>query len=158
MSRSLSGYIFLLGVLLLSSCAKVVYTHQQLMQSFHTKADVLKHLGNPDRVKEGNDVEEWIYTRPVAYIHGRAKNQDMAHATMPHPDTLKFVTNGPNSQFIRFIFDPQGNVVGYKSQDENLGHVYKESFGITALKVLGIAALVIIVVGLDINSNSDFNF
>jgi hypothetical protein len=48
-------------------------------------------------------------------------------------------------------------VAGYKSNGVDLGHVTKDSLGLTVLKVLGITALLVIVIGVDIYNNTDIN-
>jgi hypothetical protein len=156
MRKSLFGLIVLSALLFLSSCTKKIYTHQQVMQGFHTKDDVLKRFGKPDEIKEGNDIEEWTYNGATIYNTDKGKTQELS--TNAIPDTLKDTQASKYSKYIRFIFDKDGNVAGYKTQGVDLTTVTKEKVGITILKVLGIAALVVIVIGSSIDSNIDVNF
>jgi len=128
------------------------------MQSLHTKDDVLKKLGNPDEVKEGEGIEEWVYNRDTVYKSGKPKKTDTIFAANAQSDTLKVTHLPKHVKYIRFIFDPQGNIAGYKSQGVDFSYVKKESFGLTALKVLGIAALIAVAVAVDVYGNSDINF
>lgn len=157
MSKPLSGYAFILCLLSLYGCTKKVYTHQQVMQSLHNKDDVLKRFGNPDQVKEGEGVEEWTYNQDKASVAVKSLKPDTIHATDEISDTLKAVQPIKYSKYIRFIFNPDGTVAGYKSQGVDLTTVKKDNFGIALLKVLGIAALIVIVVGVDIYNNTDIN-
>ncbi len=157
MSRSLSGYAFILCLLFLYGCTKKVYTHQQVMQSFHSKDDVLKRFGNPDQVKEGEGIEEWIYNQDKPSVAGVSVKPDTIHATDEVSDTLKAVQPIKYSKYIRFIFNPDGTVAGYKTQGVDMSMTTKDSFGIAFLKVLGIAALIVIVVGVDVYNNTDIN-
>ena len=156
MHKLLSGYFIFLCLLFLCSCAKKVYTHQQVMQSFHTKDDVKKRFGKPDQVKKDTVMEEWVYNQDVAGNTGKTAKQDTVIATNAIPDTLKTKVV-KHSKYIRFIFDRDGNVAGYKSNGIDLSHVTKDSFGLTVLKVLGITALLVIVISVDIYNNTDIN-
>jgi hypothetical protein len=127
------------------------------MQSFHTKDDVLKQFGKPDEVKEGTDIEEWIYSRDKVSGPNKPVKQDTIIATNAISDTLKTTQAIKYNKYIRFIFDREGNVAGYKTQGVDMGTTKKEDFGMTLLKVLGITALVIIIVGLDVYNNTDIN-
>ena len=158
MIKSLSGSLILITLLFLCSCTKKLYTHQQVMQSMHTKDDVLKKLGTPDEVKKGEDIEEWVYNRDTVHKPGKPKKTDTIFASNAQSDTLKVIQFPRHVKYIRFIFDQQGNIAGYKSQGVDFSYVKKESFGLTALKVLGIAALIAVAVAVDVYGNSDINF
>jgi hypothetical protein len=157
MLKSLPGYFIVLCLLFFCSCTKKIYTHQQVMQSFHTKDDVLKQFGKPDEVKEGIDIEEWIYNRDKVSGPNKPAKQDTIIATNAISDTLKTTQAIKYNKYIRFIFDGAGNVAGYKTQGVDMSTTKKDNFGMGLLKVLGITALIIIVVGLDIYNNSDIN-
>jgi len=150
-------YFIVFCLIFLCGCTKKVYTHQQVMQSFHTKDDVLKQFGKPDEVKEGEGIEEWIYNRDKVNYPDKSGKRDTIIATNATSDTLKASQPIKYGKYIRFIFDADGNVAGYKTQGVDMGHVTKDSFGISLLKVLGIAALVIIIVGVDVYNNTDIS-
>ena len=156
MQKILIVFIFLCA-LLQCSCSKKVYTHQQVMQSLLTKDDVLKYLGTPDEVKGGNVLEQWDYYHDVAYNPNQYTKRDTAATIRVISDTAKTLQTPYHDKYIRFLFDPQGNVTGYKSRSVDLSYSKKDSFGTAALKVLGIAALITFVVGLEIYNNSDIN-
>ena len=157
MHKTLPAYFIALCLLLFCSCTKHIYTHQQVMQGFHTKDDVLKQFGNPDQVKEGADIEEWTYNRDKAPGPNRTTKPDTIVATDAVSDTLKASQPVRYSKYIQFIFDHDGNVAGYKTQGVDMSRTTQDSFGIGLLKVLGITALVVIIVGLDVYNNTDIN-
>lgn len=154
MSKFLTRYAIILCILFLCSCTKRVYTHQQVMQSFQNKDDVLKRFGNPDQVKEGEGIEEWVYNQDKVSDAGKSIKPDTIHATNEISDTLKATQPVKYNKYIRFIFNPDGTLAGYKSQGVDLSTVKKDSFGIALLKVLGIGALIVIVVGVDVYNNT----
>lgn len=127
------------------------------MQGFHTKDDVLKRFGKPDQVKKDSVMEEWVYDRNVTDIPVKPAKQDTVIAGNTISDTLRAVQAAKYSKYIRFIFDRDGNVAGYKSNGVDLSHVTRDSFGLTVLKVLGITALLVIIIGVDIYNNTDIN-
>ena len=157
MVKFFPGCFFILVLLFCCSCTKKVYTHQQVMQGFHTKDDVLKQFGSPDQVKQGADIQEWTYNRENAAEPHKALKPDTVVATDRASDTLKAYQPDRYSKYIRFLFDLRGNVVGYKTQGVDMSTTKTEDFGITLLKVLGITALVVIIVGLDVYNNTDIN-
>ena len=164
MSKSLLWLFFACSLLSLCGCATKRYSHQQVMQSYHTKDDVLKRFGKPDRRRIVDSTEVWFY-----YHYSGPNNfrQGSTAAVNSQPDTTKAANSLdtlkakqliPVNTSISFIFDQQGNVQGYKSQGVDLAYSKKESFGMTALKVVGIAALVVLIVGLDAYGNADVDF
>jgi hypothetical protein len=141
----------------LYGCSTRVYTHQQVMQSLLTKGDVLKHLGVPDEVKGGNQLEEWEYYHQIAYNPNQSAKRDTTVISHIISDTTNTPQITQHDCYVRFLFDPQGNVTGYKSSSVDLSYSKKDSFGTATLKVLGIAALITVVVGLEIYNNSNIN-
>ena len=124
------------------------------MQSFHTKDDVAKRFGNPDIKRTIDSTEEWIYNH-----NNVSKPSNSAINTSAVPvDTTKKASITQQNNYIRFLFDAEGNVVGYKSNGVDLGYVKKVSAGSNILRVLGIAAIVVVIVGLDVYNNSDISF
>lgn len=157
MLKSLSGCFIFFCCLSLCGCAKKVYTHQQVMQSFHTKGDVLKRFGKPDQIKEDTLLDEWTYNRDGVDRPVKAGTGDTISAAVTTSDTLKTNKIVKYNKYIRFIFDKDGNIAGYKSKGVDLTQVTTDSFGLTVLKVLGITALLVIVIGVDIYNNTDVN-
>ena len=123
------------------------------MQSFHNKDEVLKKFGNPDIKRMVDSTEVWIYNHDVS---GRSpqlvtKNQSIS-------DTTKVSQTPLQNVYINFMFDRSGNITGYKSNGVDLSYEKKISAGKNILNALGIAAILAVVVGLEIYNNSDISF
>ncbi|HTK19603.1 MAG TPA: hypothetical protein VL442_08830 [Mucilaginibacter sp.] len=153
MKKALPGFFILFLFLVLCSCSKKLYTHQQVMQSFHNKDDVFKRFGNPDIKRAADSTEIWIYNRDIS-----GKTPQSVAKTPPVNDTSQTSAAVPQNIYVNFIFDHNENVVGYKSNGVDLSYVQKVSAAHNILNVLGAAAIIIVVVGIDAYSNGDFNF
>jgi hypothetical protein len=151
MIRALPGFFILLVALLLCSCSKKLYTHQQVMQSFHSKDDVLKRFGNPDIKRMADSTEIWIYNRDM----GTKSVDSTAKLSKINTDTTKALPMVKQGKYINFMFDRSGNVVGYKSNGIDLTYEKKISAGTNILKALGTAAIIAVIVGLEVYNNSD---
>jgi len=151
MIRALPGFFILLITLLLCSCSKKLYTHQQVMQSFHSKDDVLKRFGNPDIKRMADSTEIWIYNRDM----GAKSFDSTAKLSKINTDTTKALPMVKQGKYINFMFDRSGNVVGYKSNGIDLTYEKKISAGTNILKALGTAAIIAVIVGLEVYNNSD---
>ena len=153
MKKVLPGFFILLFVLVLCSCSKKLYTHQQVMQGFHTKDDVFKRFGNPDIKRMADSTEIWIYNHDVSGKTSQQKNK-----TPSVNDTTQASAAASQNTYINFIFDHSGNIIGYKSNGVDLSYVKKVSAGKNILNALGIAAILVVVVGLEVYNNSDISF
>lgn len=153
MKRALPGFFILLFAIALCSCSKKLYTHQQVMQSFHNKDDVLKRFGNPDIKRAVDSTEIWIYNRDIS---GKTKTSPVV--TPPINDSTQISKAVAQNVYVNFIFDHNENVIGYKSNGVDLSYVKKVSAGSNILNVLGATALVIVVVAIDAWSNGDISF
>lgn len=153
MKKALPGFFILLLVLILSSCSKKLYTHKQVMQSFHNKDDVFKRFGNPDIKRMSDSTEIWIYNHDIS-----GKTLPTAAATPPVNDTTQTSRTVAPSVYVNFIFDHNENVVGYKSNGVDLSYTKKVSAVTNILNVLGAAAIIVVIVGIDAYSNGDFSF
>ncbi|MBS1522975.1 MAG: hypothetical protein JST50_18385 [Bacteroidetes bacterium] len=152
MKKALPGFFILLFVLL-CSCSKKLYTHQQVMQSFHTKDDVFKRFGNPDIKRAVDSTETWIYNHDVS-----GKSQPLTAQTPPGSDTSQISHADIQTAYVNFMFDRNGNIIGYKSNGVDLSYVKNVSAAHNVLNVLGAAAIIIVVVGVEAYTNGDFNF
>src|SRR6516164_5870713 len=119
---------FLLSSLLLCSCTHTVYTHQQVLQKCHTKSDVLKQFGEPDEKLPGAEMEEWVYNMDKPHPPPKPKNKDVpqspsyiapAHPDSLHIDSVQYAQAYKYERSVKFIFDAQGNVAGYKADNVN---------------------------------------
>jgi hypothetical protein len=153
MKKVLPGFFILLFALVLCSCSKKLYTHQQVMQSFHNKDDVFKRFGSPDIKRTVDSTEVWIYNRDIS-----GKTPQPVTKTTPVNDTTQISTAASRAVYVNFIFDHNENVIGYKSNGVDLSYVKKVSAGTNILNVLGATAIVVIVVAIDAYSSGDVSF
>jgi hypothetical protein len=128
------------------SCSHTIHT-QQVLQSPHTKDDVLKQFGPPDERKQGDGIEEWVYTR---YPVSASKKQDTINGQHRNnnADSLKGNPTRSNNKYFKFIIDTNNNVVGYKNNGVDLTKKIKQNPALIALKFLGQVVIVTIVIGL----------
>lgn len=54
-------YTFLLSILLLTSCTRVVYTHEDFMNAIRTKNDAVSTFGSPTSKSTEGNLEVWTY-------------------------------------------------------------------------------------------------
>ena len=153
MKKALPGFFFLLFALILCSCSKKLYTHQQVMQSFRNKDDVFKRFGNPDIKRMADSTEIWIYNRDIS-----GKTLPPAATTPPVNDTTRTSTAAAQNIYVNFIFDHAGNIVGYKSNGVDLSYEKKISAGTNILNVLGATAIIVLVVAIDAYTSGDVSF
>lgn len=123
------------------------------MQSFHNKDDVFKRFGNPDIKRTADSTEIWIYNHDIS-----GKTIQPIAQTQPSNDTIPASATLPQNVYVNFIFDHNENVIGYKSNGVDLSYTKKVSAFTNILNVLGAAAIIVVVVGIDAYSNGDFNF
>ena len=143
--KPLLPVLLILGSLAcLCGCSRTIHT-QQVLQSPHTKDDVLKQFGPPNEKKQGDGIEEWVYTKyPVSNkqdtINGKYRNTNS--------DSLKVTPTNQNNKYFKFIIDTNNNVVGYKNNGVDLTKKVKQNPFLATLKFLGGVTVVIIVIGL----------
>ena len=111
------------------------------------KEDVLKQFGPPDERKQGDGIEEWVYTR---YPVSASKKQDTIksqHSNI-NTDSLKINPTSQNNKYFKFIIDTNNNVVGYKNNGVDLTKTVKQNPAVATLKFLGQVVIVTIIIGL----------
>jgi hypothetical protein len=102
--KTLITTVVLLCTASLFSCTKTLYTHQEVMERYHTKSDVIKQFGNPAEKLTGETSEQWLYAFekfPGQYGYIPVKNAG-----------AKIVESFSRyDRFIIFEFDKQGDVI-----------------------------------------------
>jgi len=160
MKKALPGFFILFLSLVLCSCSKKLYTHQQVMQGFHTKDDVFKRFGNPDIKRMADSTEIWIYNHDVSGKTSQpiVKAPSVNDTTKVSTDSAKVSRAAPKNVYVNFSFDRAGNIIGYKSNGVDLSYVKKISAGTNILNALGVIAVIAVVVGIDAYTNGDVSF
>ncbi len=146
MKPLLPVFFILVCIVCFCGCSRTIHT-QQALQSPHTKDDVLKQFGPPDERKQGDGIEEWVYTR---YPVSASKKQDNIKIQNSNGgDSLK-VNSTPTNKYFKFIIDTNNNVVGYKNNGVYLTKKIKQNPALATLKFLGQVVIVTIVMGVDL--------
>ena len=140
-------FFVLCTLILHGSCTKVIHT-RQVLQSFHTKDDILKQFGPPDEKKQGLGVEEWVYYRDSKPALAQSNKTDTVqnYSTHRNPDSLNRIT--PHTTSIRFMIDTNRNVVGYKNNGVDLTRKVKQNPVLVSLNFMGEVLIGVIALGL----------
>lgn len=140
-----------IGLAFLSSCSKQIYSHQQVMLSYHTKDDVLRQFGEPDEIIAVNDTTKWLYncsdpsvfndTQTKVKING-VYNAASGFHTMP----VSVKQFSEYSKYVIFIFDKDGKVLNWDSSGVNFAQ-RKTKVLATVAVVAGVVIGVVVIVG-----------
>jgi hypothetical protein len=147
MKKILAGLVIFGQLLSQFSCTKVLYSHEQVMQSYMTKEDVLRQFGPPDEKVIGTEVpEEWLYACDSASVFNKSKTKvkmngvynPSAHVDTLHTHTVQNFTAYIN--YIRFAFDAKGIVIKYETY--GMDFVQRKTDALkTTLLVIGCVAV-----------------
>lgn len=158
MKRSQFLFVALLGLLAFSSCTHTLYTQQQVLQNCHKKQDVLDQFGPPDEINPGMGVEQWTYNMGKKSAK-KSKRTDVIQ-TLPDTlvkDSLQYVKQDKYASYAKFMFDAQGNMVGYKTNGVDLSKNKKDSFGKSLVNITGAVLVVSALVALELYNDGAFD-
>jgi len=153
MKRSLPGLLVIIAFLLCCGC-RTIKTQKIALRDLRTREDVIQKFGPPDKVKPGDGWDEWIYYDRdyVTSVDGASSSRQISS------DSLKAGQSSLPKNYIQFIIDTGNNVTGYKNNGVNLTESKRESFGKGLVNALAVTGVVILVVGLEIANNGDFEW
>jgi len=132
----------LLGMLSLFSCTKVLYTHEQVMNRYQTKQDVIGKFGMPTEKKTDEDsTEEWLYKFD-------RKGAFSDHATVEQMKNKAVAVTGFSryKRYIIFTIDKQDRVIMTQFDGVNLEERVKNPGGTVALVAGGMVLIGLMVV------------
>lgn len=158
MKRSQFLFVALLGLLTFSSCTHTLYTQQQVLQNCHKKQDVLDQFGPPDEINPGIGVEQWTYNMGKKSVK-KSKRTDVIK-TLPDTlvkDSLQYVKRDKYASYAKFMFDAQGNMVGYKTDGVDLSKNKKDSFGKSFVNITGAVLVISALVALELYKDGAFD-
>jgi len=164
MKKIFTGLVMLGALLSLQSCSKTIYTHDQVMQSYHTKAAVEKQFGLPDEIREANGTTEWLYNCDATSTFGHSKTQVAINGSYNgtvdslNARSLKVTQFTNYFNYAKFTFDSQGFVIRWDSHGVNFAKKKKNTVG-TILLVTGAAGALVVLftaVAASIELNSAF--
>ena len=132
------------------SCTKVLYTHQTVMQSFHTKEAVTKQFGTPDEKKVSEKTEDWLYncdSTSVFTQSGTHVEINGLYNGILNDRSVTVVKFDEYPSYVKFAFDANGAVLNWTSRKVDFSKRVPAK-GRTALLVGGSIAAFAIIVGI----------
>jgi hypothetical protein len=102
--KNLLKSMALLSMLSLFSCSKVIYTQQQVLDTYKTKESIIKKFGAPTEKLTGDTTEEWLYS-----YEGRNPNTEHVNSS-----SINVANFNIYERFIKFTIDKQGNVLNWQ--------------------------------------------
>lgn len=124
--KNLTTALALSGILLLLSCTKTVYTHEQVLDSYKTKQEVARKFGRPTEKQTTDSAEQWLYKYDGHTPADKVSNVRVAYVT----------ELGKYDRYLIFSFDNQGNVTRWNCAGVSFAYKKPNITG-TALLVAG---------------------
>jgi hypothetical protein len=154
------------GLLLLCGCTQTLYTHQQVLQKCRTRQDVYAQFGAPDEKHPGQGVEQWVYNMDKPHNPTKQKMPDQLknQTTMVRAkidslstDSVQNIKQEKYTKSLKFMFDDQGNVIGYKADGADVSRKVKDSFGKSLVNITGGIAIISVLVALELYKDGAFD-
>jgi hypothetical protein len=140
------------GLTFFSSCSKQIYSHEEVMQSYHTKGDVVRQFGQPDEIMVVNDTTRWLYNCGDASIFNDTKtkvkvngvyNAGKGFNTIP----VSVKQFSQYDKYVKFSFNTDGKVLNWGSSGLNFAQRKPKPVATIAI-VAGAIVVVISTIGL----------
>jgi hypothetical protein len=134
--KNLIKGIAVLSMLSLFGCTKVVYTHDQVLDNYTTKKDVMKRFGMPTEKRMIDSAEAWLYRfdRKDSFTkHSVDEYQNVQTATVTDFNRYK--------RYLIFVFDQKGNVIRNDYQGVDLAVKKKNTGGTIVLIAAGVGVI-----------------
>ncbi len=149
-------YMLLPGLLFFYSCTQTLYTHQQLLQQCRTKTDVLNRFGQPDEINPGPEFDQWTYNMDSRTDWKRPQLNAVAIAVPDSlvKDSIQKVDPVKYQKFVKFMFDKDAKIIGYKTDGVDLSYKVKDSFGKSAGKITALVLVISLLVAVEIDKNN----
>jgi hypothetical protein len=129
-------------MLSLFSCTKVIYTHEQVLNRYQTKQEVINRFGMPTEKRKGEGgIEEWLYKFEK---HDSFTNHSVN--AVNNTQTADVTEFNSYKRCIIFTLDDHGNVLSWKFEKVDLAE-RKPAPGKTIALVLGSIVLVVALYG-----------
>jgi hypothetical protein len=135
MKNFITGIAFL-SMLSLFGCTKTIYTHEQVLDLYQTKQDVIKKLGIPTEKKTSDTTEEWLY-RYERYDTFKKHSVEAFHNTQ----TVSVADFNRYKKYLIFTFDQKGNVIRSDSHGVNFAVKKVDAFGTVVLIAAGVGVV-----------------
>ena len=143
------SFIVILIVFVFTSCTKVLYTHNDYMQRFRTKQDVINSFGLPTEKREEGDILEWVYyfgktTTGIGYSNTNQRSTISSDYSSVYGNSngLSVARVNESNRYVKFTFDKNNNVISYNSSGVDYTQRVKDKKATTWCIVLSIVASV----------------
>jgi hypothetical protein len=126
----------IISILSLFSCTKVIYTHEQVLNNYQTKKDVMKRFGMPTEKRMIDSAEAWLYRfdRKDSFTkHSVDEYQNVKTATVTDFNRYK--------RYLIFVFDRKGNVIRNDFQGVDLAVKKKDTGATIVLIATGVGVI-----------------
>ncbi len=134
--KNLIKGLALLSMLSLFSCTKVLYTHEQVVDLYKTKQDVMKTFGIPTEKKTADTTEEWLYRYDRHDSFSKHVVEEFHNA-----QTVNVANFNRYKRYLVFIFDRQGNVVRCDNEGVDLAVKKKDTVATVVLIAVGVGLI-----------------
>ena len=134
--KNLITGIAILSMLSLFSCSKVILTHEQVMDQYMTKPDVMKRFGIPTEKMTKDSTEEWLY-RYDSYNTVTQHSVEEYHNTQ----TVSVTEFNRYNRYLIFTFDLKGNVIRKDFKGVDLTVKKKDPVATVALITAGVVVI-----------------
>ncbi|WDZ99659.1 hypothetical protein [Mucilaginibacter sp. SJ] len=142
------------GLIFLSSCSKLIYSHEEVMQSYHTKNDVIRQFGQPDEIMIVNDTTRWLYNcgEPSVFNDTKTKvkvngvfNAGSGFNTIP----VNVKQFSRYNKYVQFAFNHDGKVLNWDSSGLNFAERKAKPLATIGVVATVVTAIAIVIVGSD---------
>jgi|GEM_PF-917061 len=151
--------LLLAGMLTFFGCTQTLYTHQQVLQKCQNKNDVLQQFGQPDEVNPGPGFDQWTYNMANRTEWKNPKKEPVALAVTDSlvKDSVQVANPVKYDKYVKFMFDKDGKIMGYKAEGIDLTHKEKDSFGKSLGNITAGVLVISVLVALELYKNSSNN-
>lgn len=114
----------------ISSCTKILYTHQQYMERFKTKDDVIHGFGIATEKRQENNISEWFYDygrRTTAVSNGNSYTGVSVSGDYnsiygnSNTNTGMITQIYNNENYVKFLFDSTNRVINWNTFGVDFG-------------------------------------
>lgn len=132
------------GWAFLSSCSKQIYSHEEVMRSYHTKDDVKRQFGQPDEIMLVNDTTRWLYNCGDASVFNDTKTRVKVNGVFNtgsgyNTNSVSVKQFSRYDKYVKFTFNNDGKVLNWDSLGLNFAERKTKSgatIGLVAVTVI----------------------
>lgn len=140
------------GLIFVSSCSKQIYSHEEVLQSYHTKDDVVRQFGQPNEIMIVSDTTKWLYNCGDPPIFNDTKTKVKVNGVYNTENGFNIIPASVKQfsrydKYVKFTFSSDGKVLSWDSQGLNFAERKAKPIATIAI-VVGAVAVVVGTIGL----------